>query len=235
MRFRDALFWNAILVYWLSEWPKNPLSHRRRGYGGIGRLYPGLTVSWTHIFYPVIILPGRPRKQFRWKTIWKKSRGRTRQLIGSEKRVRPCSKNVMIDADSLRQRNSKIQRSYDKMLIEWVRSGRICASWWEPNIFPSGPPTQSVSIYISFTKVNVLAPVVQTLDSAIQLISIRKTSCVIHSIDFYLVDNAIQRLNNRGQEKNYYDPGFLSWGMLNYIPRVGITKVVETFVIGALR
>ena len=32
--------WNSILVYWLSEWPKNPLSHWRRGYRGFGRLYP---------------------------------------------------------------------------------------------------------------------------------------------------------------------------------------------------
>ena len=118
--------------------------------------------------------------------------GRTRQVIGSEKRVRPCSKSVMIDADSLRQKNSETQHlSYDKMLIEWVRSGRVRASWPEPNIFPSGPPTQSVSIY-HLPKINV-------------------------------------------QEKNYYDPGFLSWGMLNYIPRVGVPEVVETFVIGALR
>ena len=108
--------------------------------------------------------------------------GRTRQVIGSEKRVRPYSKSVMSDADSLCQKNSNTQRSYDKLLIEWVRSGRVRASWPEPNIFPSGPPTQSVSIY-HLPKINV-------------------------------------------QEKKYYDPGFLSWGMLNYIPRVGVPEVV---------
>ena len=59
------------------------------------------------------------------------------------------------------------------------------------------------------------------LDSAIQRISIRKTNSVIHWIDFCLVDSTIHRLNNRGQEKNYYDPGFLSWGMLSYISRAG--------------
>ena len=44
--------------------------------------------------------------------------GRTRQVIGSEKRVRPYSKSVMSDADSLCQKNSNTQRSYDKLLIE---------------------------------------------------------------------------------------------------------------------
>ena len=44
------------------------------------------------------------------------------------------------------------------------------------------------------------ALVVQTLDSAIQRISIRETNCVIQWIDFYPVDSTIQRLNNRGQE-----------------------------------
>ena len=82
-------------------------------------------------------------------------------------------------------------RSYDKLLVEWVRSCRVRASWPEPNIFLSGRPTQSVSIY-HLPKVNV-------------------------------------------QDKNYYDPGFLSWGMLNYIPRVGVPEVVETFLIEALR
>ena len=48
------------------------------------------------------------------------------------------------------------------------------------------------------SEANNQAPVVQTLDSSIQRISIRKTNCVIHWIDFYPVDNAIQRLNNRG-------------------------------------
>ena len=32
-----------------------------------------------------------------------------------------------------------------------------------------------------------------------QWISIRETNCAIHWIDFYPVDSAIQRLNNRGQ------------------------------------
>ena len=50
-----------------------------------------------------------------------------------------------------------------------------------------------------------LAPVVQTLDSAIHRIDhypaiIRETNCAIHWIDFYPVDSAIQRLNNRGLE-----------------------------------
>ena len=43
-----------------------------------------------------------------------------------------------------------------------------------------------------------MAPVVQTLDSAIQQISIRETNRPIHWIDFYPVDSVIQRLNNRG-------------------------------------
>ena len=43
------------------------------------------------------------------------------------------------------------------------------------------------------------APVVQALNSAIQRITISETNCVSHWIDFYLVDSAIQRLNNRGQ------------------------------------
>ena len=187
--------WTSILVYWLSEWPKNPLSHRRRGYRGFGRLYPArpdcllnsCILSCYHITRttPQAISLENHMKKASYE-------GRTRQVIGSEKRVRPCSKSVMIDADSLRQKNSETQHlSYDKMLIEWVRSGRVRASWPEPNIFLSGLPTQSVSIY-HLPKVNV-------------------------------------------QEKNYYDPGFLSWGMLNYIPRVGVSEVIETFVIGALR
>ena len=43
----------------------------------------------------------------------------------------------------------KTQRSYDKMLIDRVRSGQTCARSvrpdLEPNIFPYGPTTQSVS------------------------------------------------------------------------------------------
>ena len=186
--------WNSILVYWLSEWPKNPLSHRRRGYRGFVTLYPArpdcllnsCILSCYHITrttLQAISLENHMKKV--------PDEGRTRQVIGSEKHVRPYSKSVMSDADSLCQKNSKTQRSYDKLLIEWVRSGRVRASWPEPNIFPSGPPTQSVSIY-HLPKINV-------------------------------------------QEKKYYDPGFLSWGMLNYIPRVGVPEVVETFVIGALR
>ena len=61
--------------------------------------------------------------------------------------------------------NSKL--SYDKMLIDWVRSGRtgkylalgqevrtsLCSVRpdLEPNSFPSGPPTQSISTYYFFT------------------------------------------------------------------------------------
>ena len=44
-------------------------------------------------------------------------------------------------------------------------------------------------------------PVVQTLDITIQWISIRQTNCAVHWIDFYPVDSAIQRLNNRGKVK----------------------------------
>ena len=49
-----------------------------------------------------------------------------------------------------------------------------------------------------------LAPVVQTLDKAIHRINhypadkYWETNCTIHWIDFYPVDSAIQRLNNRG-------------------------------------
>ena len=82
--------------------------------------------------------------------------------------------NAAMNAFSLCQKNSKTQRSYDKMLIDWVRSGR---TWrylvlsldartslrysrsvrpdLEPNIFPSGPPTQSISTYNSRKKTNL--------------------------------------------------------------------------------
>ena len=56
---------------------------------------------------------------------------------------------------------------------------------------------------------NFLAPVDQTMDSAItgqitiQRISIRETNCAIHGIDFYPVDSAIQRLNNRGLDRGW--------------------------------
>ena len=43
-------------------------------------------------------------------------------------------------------------------------------------------------------------PFFQTLDSVIRWISITETNCVIHWIDFYLVDSAIQCLNNQGQK-----------------------------------
>ena len=48
-------------------------------------------------------------------------------------------------------------------------------------------------------KVIYQAPLVQTLDSAIQRISIRETNYAIHWIVIYPVDSAIQRLNNWGQ------------------------------------
>ena len=38
----------------------------------------------------------------------------------------------------------------------------------------------------------------------IQRISIRETNCAIHWIDFYPVDSAIQRLNNRGQMESFF-------------------------------
>ena len=47
------------------------------------------------------------------------------------------------------------------------------------------------------------ATIVQTLDSVIQRISNRETNCTIHWIDFYAVDSAFQRLNNRGQINRY--------------------------------
>ena len=57
---------------------------------------------------------------------------------------------------------------------------------------------------------NFLAPVVQTLDSAItgqitiQRISIRETNCVIEWIVIcYPVDSAIQRLNNRRLDRSW--------------------------------
>ena len=49
-------------------------------------------------------------------------------------------------------------------------------------------------------KDKVVAPVVQTLDSAIHRIS----HYPIHWIDFYPVDSAIQRLNNRGLEVLFF-------------------------------
>ena len=56
---------------------------------------------------------------------------------------------------------------------------------------------------------NFLAPVDQTMDSAItgqitiQRISIRETNWAIHGIDFYPVDSAIQSLNNRGLDRSW--------------------------------
>ena len=50
-----------------------------------------------------------------------------------------------------------------------------------------------------------LALVVQTLDSAIQWISIRETNnnyCTIQWIEIYVVDSAIQHLSNQGQALN---------------------------------
>ena len=61
-----------------------------------------------------------------------------------------------------------------------------------------------------------LALVFQMLESAIHRInhypveSIRETNCIIHWIDFYPVDSAIQRLNNQGQE-------CLSYILLNFM------------------
>ena len=126
----------------------------------------------------------RPHVQFPWKTIWQKKspargpyassdRGRKTRTALLEKGVRNEA-NAAMNAFSLRQKNSKTQRSYDKMLIDWVRSGR---KWrylvlsldartslrysrsvrpdLEPNIFPSGPPTQSISTYNSKKKTNL--------------------------------------------------------------------------------
>ena len=46
------------------------------------------------------------------------------------------------------------------------------------------------------------APLVQMLDSTIQLISIWETNCTIHWIEIYPVDSTIHLLNNRGQDCN---------------------------------
>ena len=82
--------------------------------------------------------------------------------------------NAAMNAFSLCQKNSKTQRSYDKMLIDWVRSGRtwrylvlsldartslrhsrlVCPDL-EPNIFRSGPPTRSISTYNSRRNTNL--------------------------------------------------------------------------------
>ena len=43
------------------------------------------------------------------------------------------------------------------------------------------------------------APLVQMLDSTIQLISIWETNCTIHWIEIYPVDSAIHLLNNWDQ------------------------------------
>ena len=53
---------------------------------------------------------------------------------------------------------------------------------------------------------NHLAPVVQKLDSTIQWISIRETSCIIHWMEIYPVHSATQLLNNWSRE-NYGDWG----------------------------
>ena len=52
--------------------------------------------------------------------------GRTRQVIGTEKRVRPCLKSVLIDAGSLRQNNFKKHNGHviEYLLTELGRVGR---------------------------------------------------------------------------------------------------------------
>ena len=108
-----------------------------------------------------------------WGPYASSDRGRKTRTALLEKGVRNEA-NAAMNAFSLRQKNSKTQRSYDKMLIDWVRSGR---TWrylvlsvdartslrysrsvrpdLEPNIFPSGPPTQSISTYNSKKKTNL--------------------------------------------------------------------------------
>ena len=100
-------------------------------------------------------------------------RGRKTRTALLEKGVRNEA-NAAMNAFSLRQKNSKTQRSYDKMLIDWVRLGwtwrylvlsldartslrysRSVRPDLEPNIFPSGPPTQSISTYNSKKKTNL--------------------------------------------------------------------------------
>ena len=126
----------------------------------------------------------RPHAQFPWKTIWQKKspvwgpyassdRGRKTLAALLEKGVRNEA-NAAMNAFSLRQKNSKTQRSYDKILIDLVRSGR---TWrylvvsldaraslrysrsvrpdLEPNIFPSSPDTQSKSTYNSRRNTNL--------------------------------------------------------------------------------
>ena len=58
-----------------------------------------------------------------------------------------------------KKKKGKARWSYDKMLIDWVRSGRTgkylalghgarsVLRDLGPNIYPSGPPTQSISTY----------------------------------------------------------------------------------------
>ena len=50
--------------------------------------------------------------------------GHGRQVTGPENTYGPARKAYWSMQGSLRPKNSKTHRSYDKMLIDWVRSGR---------------------------------------------------------------------------------------------------------------
>ena len=84
---------------------------------------------------------------------------------------------------------SKRLKKYPKRLRTYPRGGDILRIW-----------------------LNLLAPVVQRLDNAIQRISCNKTNHAIRWIAIYPVDSVIQPLNNRGQVINLENFSFSSRG-----------------------
>ena len=68
---------------------------------------------------PARSLVGKPYKKILYE-------GRTRQVIGTGKRLRPCLKSVLIDAGSLRQNNFKKHNGHviEYLLTELGRVGR---------------------------------------------------------------------------------------------------------------
>ena len=73
-----------------------------------------------------------------WWPYASSDRGRKTRTALLEKGVRNEA-NAAINAFSLRQKNFKTQRSYDKMLIDWVRSGLACVA--------AGPRTHLNHLY----------------------------------------------------------------------------------------
>ena len=108
-----------------------------------------------------------------WGPYTSSDRGRKTRTVLREKGVRN-EVNAAMNAFSLCEKKLKTQRSYDKMRIDWVGSGR---TWrylvlkqdartslrysrsvrpdLEPNIFLSVPPTQSIRTYNSRRNTNL--------------------------------------------------------------------------------